>query len=78
MSVLWFGFAVYSFVDGGFRPIIPIMAFMFGIYCIYRWLSVRSYSLPPPPPHRRRRPHDPPPQREYNPEFDFKLKQDHG
>lgn len=78
LAAIWFGLAAYAYFGGPFGPYVPWFALIFGVYNLVRWYSTPNYGLPPPPPHRRRRPHDPPPQREYNPEFDFKLKQDHG
>jgi hypothetical protein len=79
LALLWLVVAVYGFAvgfGGALGSYVPWLALLLALYDLGRWLTTREPGLPPPPPHRRRRPHDPPPQREYNPEFDFRLEQD--
>jgi hypothetical protein len=76
LGIAWFCFGVYLLVGRADSPWWSMMAFLFSAYNLVKWYADRHPSLPPPPPNRRRRPHDSPPQREYNPEFDFRLKED--
>jgi len=76
LGIGWFGFGIYLLTGRADSQWLSMIAFVFGAYNIVKWYAERHPTLPPPPPHRRRRPHDPPPQREYNPDFDFRLKKD--